>query len=128
MSLMVSQGKFNAATDAVYLKGTFNNWASTTPMTKGNNNVYSITLSLADYSYHEYKYFINTPGAANGGWEGNFPVAASGNRPIGLGTSDLTLAVLVFNDGDMNQYKSTTHFNFYYTSQENAIIARRRAT
>lgn len=122
MSLMVSQGKFNPNTDMVYIRGNFNNWTATNPMSKGTGNVFSVTLSLADNSYQEYKYFINTPGAANGGWEDNFPVAASGNRPIGIGSNDLTLPAVFYNDGNMDQRKTTAHFNFYYTSQENPII------
>ncbi|MDO9257398.1 MAG: T9SS type A sorting domain-containing protein [Bacteroidales bacterium] len=122
LSLLVSQGKFNPNTDAVYIKGTFNSWGSSNILAKGNNNIYSATLSLADYSYHEYKYFITSAGAANGGWENNFPVAVSGNRPIALSVNDLVLQVMYFNDADMDQFKTTAHFNFHYTSQENAII------
>jgi len=122
MSLLAGLGKFNSGTDAVYIKGTFNSWGTSNQLTKGSNNVYSATLSLADNSYNEFKYFITTAGAENSGWENNFPVAASGNRPISISTNDLVLPTVFYNDADMDQFKSTTHFNFHYTSQENSII------
>lgn len=122
LSLLVSQSKFNPGTDIVYIRGTFNSWGTTTPLTAAGNNVYSVTIPLADNSYQEYKYFINTTGAAGGGWENNFPVASSGNRKISIGVNDLILATVVYNDADMSQMKSTAHFNFYYTAQENSII------
>jgi len=122
LSLMVTQGKFNPTTDTVYIKGTFNSWGTTNILTKGTGNVYSVTLSLADNSYHEYKYFITSLNAANGGWENNFPVATSGNRPISISVNDLVLPTMIYNDADMDQFKTTAHFNFHYTSQENTII------
>lgn len=122
LSLMVNQGKFNPATDVVYIKGTFNSWGAANSLTKGTENVYSATISLADNSYHEYKYFITSTGAANGGWENNFPVAVSGNRPFSISVNDLVLPTMIYNDADMDQFKTTAHFNFHYTSQENTII------
>lgn len=122
LSLLVSQSKFNPATDIVYIRGTFNNWETTTPLTAAGNNVYSVTIPLADWSYHEYKYFITTTGAANGGYEINFPVASSGNRKLSMGEHDLTLPTVFYNDGEMDKTKSTAHFNVYYTAYDNSYI------
>lgn len=122
LSLMVSVGKFNPTTDGVYIRGTFNNWDTSTPMTAVGNNVYSVTVPLADWSYQEYKYSITNPGAANGGYENNFPVASSGNRRLSVGEKDLTLPSVYFNDGEMDKNKVTPHFNIYYTAYDNAYI------
>ncbi len=120
MSLLVSQSKFNPATDAVYIRGSFNNWGTGNMMTKGIGNVYSAVISLADNSSAYFKYFINSAGADNGGWEKDFPNIA--DRNINITVNDLNLPTVYFNDGNMNQSKSTAHFDFYYTSQENTII------
>lgn len=122
LSLLISQSQFNPSTDIVYIRGTFNNWETTTPLTAGGNNVYSVTIPLADWSYHEYKYFINTPGATNGGYENNFPVASSGNRKLCMGEYDLTLPTVYYNDGEMNKVKSTAHFTIYYTAYDNSYV------
>ena len=67
LSFLIIQGKFNTATDIAYIRGTFNNWDTTIPLSAVGNNVYSVTIPLAENSYQEYKYFINTSGAAGGG-------------------------------------------------------------
>ena len=120
MSLMVKQAKFNPESDAVYIRGTFNNWGTSNVMSKGSGNVYSVTISLADNSYSQFKYYINTAGAENSGWENDFPNVA--NRTISISVNDLNLPTVFFNDGNLSNLKSTTHFNFYYSDQENSII------
>ena len=122
LSLLVSQSKFNPATDIVYIRGMFNSWGTTTPLIAAGNNVYSVTIPLADNSYQEYKYFINTMGAANNGYETNFPTAASGNRKISIGVNDLTLPTVFYNDGEMSNVRSTSHFTIYYTVNDNSFI------
>lgn len=122
LSLMVSLGKFNPTTDVMYLRGTFNNWDTNTPLTAVGNNVYSVTVQLADWSYQEYKYCISNPGAANGGWESNFPVASSGNRKLSIGEKDLVLPTVYYNDGEMDKFKTSPHFNIYYSAYDNAFI------
>jgi hypothetical protein len=119
---MVSQSKFNPKNDIVYIKGTFNSWGTTNPLILESNNIYSTTIQLTESRYYEYKYFITTPGAENGGMERNFPVAQSGNRKLSVTVNNLVLPIPFFNDADMILGKSTAHFNFYYTSQENAVI------
>lgn len=122
LSLLVSHSKFNPSTDIVYIRGTFNNWETTTPLTAAGNNIYSVTILLTDDSWYEYKYFINTSGAANSGWETNFPITSSGNRRIYIGVNDLTLPTVYYNDGEMDKVKSTTHFTIYYTAYDNSYI------
>lgn len=122
LSLLVSQNKFNPATDVVYIRGTFNDWGTTTPLLAAGNNVFSVTMPLADDRWYEYKYFINTSGAENGGWETNFPITSSGNRRIYIGINDLTLPPVFYNDGEMDKVKTTSHFNIYYTANDNPYI------
>ena len=122
VSLLVNQSKFNPATDGIFIRGTFNSWETTTPLTAAGNGVYSVTIPLADNNWQEYKYFINTAGADNSGWETNFPITTSGNRRIYIGEKDLTLATVYYNDGEMDQLKSTPHFNIYYTANEKNYI------
>ncbi len=122
LSLLVSQSKFNPITDVVYIRGTFNSWGTTTPLTAAGNNIYSVTIPLADNSWYEYKYYINTSGAFNSGWENNFPITSSGNRRIYIGVNDLTLPIVFYNDGEMDKVKSTSHFTIYYTAYDNSYI------
>lgn len=122
LSFLIIQGKFNTATDIAYIRGTFNNWDTTIPLSAVGNNVYSVTIPLAENSYQEYKYFINTSGAAGGGWENNFPVASSGNRKLSVGVHDLVLPTMYYNDAEMDKTKSTEHFNIFYTTYDNSYI------
>lgn len=122
LSLLISQNKFNPATDGVYIRGTFNDWGTTTPLLASGNNVFSVTVPLLDDSWFEYKYFINTSGAENNGWETNFPITSSGNRRIYIGVNDLTLPTVFYNDGEMDKVKTTPHFIIYYTANDNSYI------
>ena len=126
LSKLISQTLFNPVVDQVYVCGSFNNWEKTIPLLAGNDNIYSATVSIPENSWQDYKYFINTPGAANGGWEKDFAIrsyyGSLWNRRLQLGTNDLNLPVVYYNDEDMVLTKSTEHFNFYCTSQEKDII------
>lgn len=122
LSKLVSQSQFNPTSDRVYIRGTFNSWGITTPMTLESNSVYSTTILLTENSYNEYKFFINTSGSDNGGYERDFPVAQSGNRRLSVTVNNLVLPTVFFNDADMVLGKTTAHFNFYYTSQDDPII------
>ena len=122
LSLLVNQKKFNPTTDKVYICGTFNAWGLTNLLTVENNNIYSTTLSLAGDSWYEYKYFINTSGAENGGWETNFPITSSGNRRMYIGINELTLPTVFYNDGEMDKIKTTSHFIIHYTANDNSYI------
>ena len=92
----------------------------------GGDYIYSATVSIPENSWQEYKYYISTPGAANSGLEKDFQFqtfyGSKRNRRLQLGTNDLNLPVVYYNDEDMVLTKSTKHFNFYCTSQEKDII------
>lgn len=126
LSKLISRNSFDPAADQVYLCGSFNNWEKTTPLLAGKDNIYSATVSIPESSWQEYKYCISTPGAANSGMEKDFQFqtfyGSKRNRRLQLGRNDLNLPVVCYNDEDMALNKSTAHFNFYCTSQENDII------
>lgn len=126
LSFLINQKKFDPSTDKVYVCGSFNNWEKTNLMIAGSDNIYSVTVSIPENSWQEYKYCISTSGAANGGMEKDFQFqtyyGSKRNRRLQMGTNDLILAVVYYNDEDMVLTKSTEHFNFYCTSQENDII------
>jgi len=122
LSLLVTQNKFNPGTDQVYIKGSFNSWGTANVLTTGVNNIYSTTVSIPNNTYQEFKYFITSSGASNGGWENDFPVNHNRNRHISIGANNLVLATVYYNDADMSQVTSTEHFNFYYHPQDNALI------
>ncbi len=126
LSKLISQKLFNPQADQVYVYGSFNNWGKTNQMIAGSDNIYSATIPLNENSWQEYKYCISTPGAANDGLEKDFPIrtfyGSLWNRRLQVGTNDLNLPVVYYNDEDMVLTKSTTHFNFYCTSQEKDII------
>lgn len=122
LSLLVNQNKFNPSTDKVYVRGMFNSWDTSNELTSVGNNMYSTTIALAENSYNEYKYFITSKDAENSGWENNFPVSQSGNRMISIGVKDLILAPVFYNDAENDRFKSTEHFNFHYSSQDNGLI------
>lgn len=120
MSLLAAAGKFNAGTDMVYLRGSFNNWNLETRVPVSTGNVYSVTVPLNENGRYEYKYYISSAGAENSGWEKDFPV--SSNRVITLSTNNLVLATVYYNDGDMSLVKETEHFRVIYSAQENTLI------
>jgi len=123
MGLLINQGKFNQTTDRVFLRGSFNNWESQTRLNQeGTSAIYSITVALAQNTYHEYLFFINSSGAANGGWESKPGIGNNGNRTLNTGTSQLVLPVVIFNNADMFLKLSNDHFNFYCTAQDSSII------
>lgn len=122
MSILVSQNKFNPTTDKVFIKSSAPNIRLLQPMTAVGNNTYSMTVPLNANSLFNYKYLINTANADNGGLENNFPILSDGYRMIFVGTKDLQLATVFFNDGDMNLAKSSDHFNVIYTVQDQNLI------
>jgi hypothetical protein len=119
MSYLVNQGKFTPGTNQVYLKGSFNNWGDQNPMTReGNTTVYSVTLQFNKNTFCEYKYFITTAGAENGGWENGMVFSDYGNRRLVAFENAVTLPVVFFNNADIALNLATTHFNFYCTAQD----------
>lgn len=126
LSKLVSRKAFNPPNDKVFVCGSFNNWEKTTPLEAGKDNLYSATVAIPENSWQDYKYFISSPGAANDGWEKDFPIrsyyGSLWNRKLLVGTNDLNLPVVFYNDEDMKLGKTTDHFNFYCTAQDNSII------
>jgi len=121
-SILIRDGKFNSATDKLYIRGSFNGFELTHMLNAGSNNIYSLTIALPSNTYVGYKYFSTAASADNGGWEIDFPVTSAKNRSIYVGENNLTLATVYYNDGDMNLSKSTAHFNVIYSSQDNNLI------
>lgn len=118
MSLLISQNKFSATEDKVYVRGSFNNYGLTHQLISEQNGIYSITVSLPASSYVDYKYFISTSGADNSGWENNFPATYNGNRVISYSNNNLQLATVYYNDADMNLVKISEHFKVIYTNKD----------
>jgi hypothetical protein len=122
MSIYISQNKFNAVTDVVYLRGNFNSYDLTNPMTSEGNGLYSVTLNLNSNSGYYFRFFINTAGAENDGCEGNVGANWDGQRQLSTGTNNLTLSTYYFNNSNIPLRKSTDHFNFYCEQQaENCL-------
>lgn len=121
-SVLISENKFNPATDKLYIRGSFNNYELTHQLKAGNNNIYSLTIPLASNIYIDYKYFSTAANADNTGWENNFPASYNGNRHISFGTNNLTLATVYYNDVDMNLSKTSDHFTVVYNVQDQNAI------
>ena len=112
MSFQINNSSFHSLTDKVYLRGTFNNWDLSNQMTSEGNGVYSITLPLTANSSYQFKYYTDAAGFPNTGWESNVGVAQD-NRSMSLGSNDLVLAKLYFNNANMIMRKSTQFFEIY---------------
>jgi len=98
VSGLIHSGTFNPAADKVYLKGSFNNWQTNDEMIKSTAGyVYSITKTLEEFSYYEYKYFITSPSAGNGGFEDSVG-AAAGNRYYNTLRFDTQLKIDYYNN------------------------------
>ncbi len=102
MTKYINKGLFNSASDQVYLRGSFtNDWGAMYEMTKESGSyIYTLTKSVDQNTQYEYKYFINTEGAENGGWEMNGVGSggANGNRVLPAAASNIELPVVYFND------------------------------
>jgi hypothetical protein len=98
MSFQISDGTFHSSSDKVYLRGNFNGWGTTDEMIDQTGlGIYTRTISMNQSSTFEYKYFINSAGAANGGWEENIGLGENGNRTFQTEISDMELTVDIFN-------------------------------
>ena len=89
---------FNPATDEVFLKGSFNGWSDRNPMTLESDGIYTSTLVLEPSTSYQYKYFINSAGAENSGWEMNIADGENGNRVLKTGTTSMVLPKDYFNN------------------------------
>lgn len=93
MSYYISKGWFNPQSDKVYIGGPFTSWFPYLMNNEGNG-FYSYTLPCLQNKPYEYKFKINTAGAANGGWED----LAGTNRMLHTSASDGTIAMVAFNN------------------------------
>lgn len=123
MSVQISRGRFNATTDKVFIKGSFDNWKDGLPLTKdAKSDVYSIELSLTANSTCEYKYFSTSTKADNGGWEGAVGTGYNGNRTVNIGAANSVLPVVFFNNDELSLRKSSEHFDFYCAAQDESTL------
>ncbi|MGE5498451.1 MAG: C10 family peptidase, partial [Syntrophothermus sp.] len=101
----VQTGVFKTGSDKVYLCGNFNNWEKNIEMLKDASGfVYRASIPVEKYTYYEYKYFITSSGAANGGFEDSVG-AAGGRRYFNFWGFDKVLPVDYFN----NEEPSSDH-------------------
>jgi hypothetical protein len=78
--------------DKVTLRGTFNSWGNPDTLADANaDSIYAITKLLKTGSPYEYKFWKTL--RAGQEWEGSID-----NRPLALGSTDTTLAVVFFNN------------------------------
>lgn len=98
MTKQVNTGKFNITSDKVYLRGSFNNWEQNAEMIKDPTGyIYSVSIQVEPFTYYEYKYFITSAGASNGGYEDSVG-AAHGNRYFNFLRFNTILPVDFFNN------------------------------
>lgn len=79
------------------MRGAFNGWSLSKQLIRESGNIYSLTIPLVQYFFYEYKFFIDAPGAENGGWEGNMNATTMGNRLLDLEDKPLILPVAGYN-------------------------------
>lgn len=90
MKIQMLANKFNKASDYVVVRGNFQGWGGDSyKLADGNNDsIYTGTFYIAENQSLEYK-FVVMPGDK---WE------SSPNRAASIGTSDVTLPVVYFNN------------------------------
>lgn len=98
LNYQITNGIFKPTTDKVYLKGSFNGWSDQNPMSLESNGVYTCTVVLDPSTSYQYKYFINSAGAENGGWEITISDGENGNRVVKTETSSMVLLKDYFNN------------------------------
>jgi hypothetical protein len=121
MSYQINNGSFNSSTDKVYLRGTFNNWDLSNQMLSEGNGVYSLTLALQANGWYQFKYFTDASGFPNGGYEANVGIAQD-VRSMSLGSKDLVLAKLYFNNANLILRKTTPYFYLYCADSDLNIL------
>ena len=100
MGTYISRGLFDRATDKVYARGTWNNseLVDVLSAAKETDSVFvkAIVLQAPHGTTHGWQYWIDRPGAANGGWEGRVgPDPTNGNR-VYTPTGNAVLPVVYF--------------------------------
>jgi hypothetical protein len=126
MKYQIENGSFNVANNKVYLRGSFNDWDTSNQMTSLGDGVYSITLNLQGNSAYYFKFFTDAPGFPNSGWENTVGVGIE-NRNMYIGTNDLELAKLYFNNANMKLRLSTSMYKLYCDDVDIAYIDSMKA-
>jgi Tol biopolymer transport system component len=97
MGVYISSGIFNPSRDSLFLRGSFNGWNPANRLAS-NGSIYATTIALPKRFQYQYKFWMNSPGAPNSGWEGFVgPEPTYGNREVTVATNDTTLPVVFFN-------------------------------
>ena len=122
MKYQIASGSFNFSTDKVYIRGNFNNWDLSAPMTHLGNGIYSASINLEAGTAYFYKYFADSPGFPNSGYEKNVGTALD-NRVILFNRTDFTLDKVYFNNANMILRKTTEHFQFYSADSDTQHVA-----
>ncbi|MEZ5199277.1 MAG: hypothetical protein R2764_23715 [Bacteroidales bacterium] len=121
VTFQVDMSNETVSGNGVHVAGTFNNWTpGATPMTPIGNDIYSVTLTLGEGEYHEYK-FIN--GNAWGGDESVPPGCANNNnRYYTVPSSPATLPAVCF--GSCDPCTSVTDINVTFrVDMSDTIVA-----
>lgn len=126
MKYQIENGSFNVANNKVYLRGSFNNWDTSNQMTSQGEGIYSITLNLQGNSAYYFKFFTDAPGFSNSGWENTVGVGIE-NRNMYIGTNDLELAKLYFNNANMKLRLTTEMYKLYCDDIDIAYIDSMKA-
>jgi hypothetical protein len=127
LNYQIQNGIFNPSTDKVYLKGSFNGWGQNNQMIQdGATGVYSCTIILDPFSRYQYKYFITSAGAENGGWEFNVSDGENGNRLVNTDNSSIVLPKDYFNNRSVSakEYCNLTFFNSFPNPFKNSTTIR----
>jgi len=101
LSVYINAGIYISTADSIFLRADFNNWTTSIPMLDPNNDhIFTATFSLEQYSYYEYKFWINNIMAPSGGWENSLVGNGGpyGNRTLTTAASDTTLTTVYFNN------------------------------
>ncbi len=103
MNEYIRTGRFVALRDNVWLRGINDNWNPGFMMRDmRNTGIYTVMLPVNAHSTIQYKFWINTPNHANGGWEKDF-ATQSRNREANIGSGDSVLLPVVHFDDASSQ-------------------------
>ena len=78
-------------------------------MISEGNGVYSVTLTLATNGWYQFKFYTDAAGFPNSGYESNVGINQD-VRSFNLGTNDLILGKLYFNNANLILRKTTKYF------------------
>lgn len=91
---LLSADDFDSTTDAVSIRGSFNDWGETAMVEDTTEGVYTVTLPLDAGTYY-YKFFHSGGG---GTWEDSKFTGNDGNREVTVETTELAVGTYYFNE------------------------------